>query len=82
MRKSLLAFMGSFYGTILFPAALVGPEGIWSYDIKGTAYMVVVAWSVPWNDAIYDEKFNVKVKGLRNIYLLTSLDVQETSKQC
>ena len=42
-------------------ASLYGPEGVWSYDINGTAYMVVVAWSVPWNDAFYEEKFNVKV---------------------
>ena len=42
-------------------ASLFGPEGIWSYDIQGTAYMVVVAWSVPQNDGLYEEKFNVKV---------------------
>ena len=42
-------------------AAFAGPEGIWSYDIKNTAYMVVVAWSVPFDDNLYEEKFNVKV---------------------
>ncbi len=41
--------------------ALIGPEGLWGYNISGTNYSVVVAFSVPWNDLLFEEKFNVKV---------------------
>ena len=31
------------------------------YDIDGTSHMVCVAYSVPYNDLLSDEAFNVKV---------------------
>ena len=62
-NTSILNRKNNYFGTnyLPFSAAFAGPEGIWSYDIKNTAYMVVVAWSVPFDDNLYEEKFNVKV---------------------
>ena len=40
---------------------LVGTAGLMSYDIVGTEYKIVVTYYSPFNDAFYDNEFNMKV---------------------
>lgn len=53
------------YNLYLYPIGLTGPEGVFCYDIAGTTHMVCGAYSVPYNDLLSDEAFNVKVQYIK-----------------
>ena len=67
---------------VLSYVGLTGPEGVVCYDIDGTSHMVCVAYSVPYNDLLSDEAFNVKVSSTTLISIVTQISFIKTTFYC